>query len=277
MKALLLILAVSVPSLVSLSPTPTGEFVAVRYIDSTFNVLITHDVSYGDVLNLSTNHVDDVQVDIYEPAGDLALSRAAILWVHGGGFTSGDKSEMETMCRYYASRGYVAIAVNYRLVRPAGRQNLGAIYAGADTQAAVRWLRTQAFNLRIDTDKIALCGNSSGGYAVLGAAYDQALEVHNQNLPDIPFDVAACVDISGRLYNLPSMEHGEAPLLINHGMQDLVVPFAYALELETTAISAGVSCETNYYPLEGHTLMRSKCDDIMPVILDFLYRRMIEE
>ncbi|MFK5954946.1 MAG: alpha/beta hydrolase [Planctomycetota bacterium] len=249
----------------------------MRYIDPTFGVTLTKDVSYGAVLNFSTNFVDDLQLDIYQPAGDNAEARAVVFWVHGGGFTGGDKSEMETMCNYYASRGYVAIALNYRLVTAWDRQNLGAIYAGADTQAAVRWLRTQASALRIDPEKIAICGNSSGGYAVLGAAYDQGLKVHNPNLPDVSFAVAACVDVSGRLYNLPSIGHGEAPLLINHGMQDMRVPFAYALELESTALAARIVCETNYYPQQGHTVMRAETDDIMPVALDFLYRHMIEE
>ena len=277
MKALLQILALSVLSLASLSPSPAGEFVIVRYIDPIFDVTLLKEVSYGNVLNLSTHVVDDVKLDIYEPAGDTIEARAAVLWVHVGGFTSGDKSEMETMCRYYAARGYVAIAINYRLVNSGDRQNLGATYAGSDTQAAIRWLRTQASALRIDTSKIALCGNSSGGYAVLGAAYDQSLKVHNPNNPGIPYNVAACVDVSGRLYNLPSLEHGEAPMLIHHGMQDLRVPFAYALQLESAAFTAGVVCETNYYPQSGHTVMRSETDDIMAVSLDFLYRHMIEE
>jgi len=276
-KALLQILALSVLPFVSLSPTPAGEFVNVRYIDPSFGVTLTKNVSYGAVLNFSTHTVDDVQLDIYQPTNDNAESRAVVVWVHGGGFTAGDKTEMETLCNYYASRGYVAIALNYRLVSVWDRQNLGATYAAADTQAAVRWLRTQASSLRLDTEKIALCGNSAGGFAVLGAAYDQSLKVHNPNLPDIPFDVAACVDVSGRLYNLPSMEHGEVPLLINHGMQDMRVPFIYALQLENTAVAAGVVCETNFYPQQGHTVMRSEIDDIMPVALDFLYRCMIEE
>lgn len=277
MKARLQILALSVLSLVSLSRSPAGEFANARYIDPTFDVAVTKDVSYGDVLNLSTHNVDDVKLDIYEPAGDKEESRATILWVHGGGFVAGDKSEMETVCRYYASRGYVAIAINYRLVSTWDRQNLGASYAGSDTQAAVRWVRTHAARLRIDTSKIALCGNSAGGYAVLGAAYDQTLKMHNPNWANVSFDVAACVSISGRLYNLPSMERGEAPLLISHGMQDLRVPFAHALELESTAISIGIYCEANYYPTVGHTVMRSEMDDILPVILDFLERRMIEK
>lgn len=277
MKALLQIFALSVLSIASLSPTPAGEFVIVRYIDPSFDVTLTKDVAYGPVLNLSTNHVDDVRLDIYEPAGDTAEARAVVLWVHGGGFVAGDKQEMETMCRYYAERGYVAIAINYRLVTVLDRQNLGATYAASDTQAAVRWLRTQASSLRLDTTKIALCGNSSGGYAVLGATYDQSLKFHNPNLPNVSFDVAACADVSGRLYNLPSLARGEAPLLITHGMQDMRVPFFYALELEATAIAAGIVCETNFYPLGGHTVMRTETDDIMPIVLDFLYRCMIEE
>lgn len=275
MKALLLTSALSVLSFVSVSSAPAASTTSTRYLDPTFNVAVQKDVSFGSVLNLSTFMVDDLQLDIYEPIGDTSLSRPVVFWVHGGGFTDGDKDEMELFCRYYASRGYVAIAPNYRLVSVWDRQNLGASYASSDVQAAVRWVRENQIHFRLDSDKIALCGNSSGGYSVLGAAYDQGLRYHNPNWLGQSDSVAACAEVSGRLYNLDSMERGESPCFIIHGMQDDRVPFPYALELEQQAQSVGVPYDTLYFPQGGHTIMRTHTTTVLHAIRDYLYDEMI--
>ncbi|MGB0953797.1 MAG: alpha/beta hydrolase [Planctomycetota bacterium] len=275
MKALLLTFALSVLSFVSVSTAPAATTTSTRYLDPTFNVAVQKDVSYGSVLNLSTFLVEDLTLDIYQPIGDVALQRPVVFWVHGGGFTDGDKDEMEYFCRYYASRGYVAIAPNYRLVSVWDRQNLGASYASSDTQAAVRWARENSFQFRLNTDKIALCGNSSGGYSVLGAAYDEGLRYHNPNWLTHESEVAAVAEVSGRLYNLDSMERGEPPCYIIHGMQDDRVPFSYALDLEQQAQSVGVEYDTLYFPQGGHTIMRTHTTTVLHAIRDYLYDEMI--
>lgn len=275
MKAPLLTSALSVLSFLLVSFAPAKSAASTRYLDSTFSVTVQRDVSYGNALNLSTFVVDDLKLDVYQPAGDTETARPVVMWVHGGGFTDGDKAEMEFFCRYYAARGYVAIAPNYRLVSVWDRQNLGASYAAADTQAAVRWLRENRFFYRIDTERIALCGNSSGGYGVLGATYDQGLRFHNPNWFEHSSAVAVCAEVSGRLYNLSAMEHGEPPLLIVHGMQDDRVPFTYALDLEQQAGAVGVEYETLYFPQGGHTVMRNETATILAEVRDFLYAEMI--
>ena len=275
MKVLLLTSALSVLSFLSVSAAPAVTTASTRYLDSTFNVSVQKDVSFGSVLNLSTFMVDNLQLDVYQPIADTELHRPVVFWVHGGGFTDGDKSEMEYFCRYYASRGYVAIAPNYRLVSVWDRQNLGASYASSDVQAAVRWVRENSTAFRMDTNRIALCGNSSGGYGVLGATYDQGLRFHNPNWMEHSSSVAVCAEVSGRLYNLSSMERGEPPCFIIHGMQDDRVPFAYALSLEQQAASVGVETDTLYFPNGGHTIMRTETNTVLHAIRDYLYDEMI--
>lgn len=269
--------ALSVLSLLVAPPIPLGDSVGVRYIDPSFDVLVHSDVSYGSVLNLSTMQVDDLMLDIYEPDGDAAATRAVVFWIHGGSFTEGDKMEMEEYCRYFAERGFVAIAPNYRLVNTEDRQTLGSIYASSDVQAAVRWAHMEAGSWRFDPQRISICGNSSGGFAALGAAYDQDLMVHNLNHYSESMEIAACATTSGRLYNMPSLEAGEPPVFIAHGVLDERVPFPYALDLEDKATSEGVYSESMYFPLEGHALMHSQSDEILPRILEFLYDQVIVE
>jgi acetyl esterase/lipase len=274
-KALFLTSALSVLSSLLISFAPAESVAGTRYMDPMFQVAVQRDVSFGSVLNLSTFLVEDLQLDIYQPIGDTVLDRPVVFWVHGGGFTDGDKAEMEYFCRFYAARGYVAIAPNYRLVSVWDRQNLGASYAASDVQAAVRWIKENRIAYRVDAEKIALCGNSSGGYGVLGATYDQGLRYHNPNWLAQTNEVAACAEVSGRLYNLDAMERGEPPFLIVHGMQDDRVPFPYALELEQQAGSVGVEYDTLYFPQGGHTIMRSETSTVLLKVRDFLYDEMI--
>jgi acetyl esterase len=92
-------------------------------------------------------------------------SRAAILVVHGGSWSRGDRADIawRAVCQWLASAGYVAFSVNYRLA-PAH------VYPAAidDVQAAVAWLRAdeQLTRFDIDPDRIGALGGSAGGNLV---------------------------------------------------------------------------------------------------------------
>ena len=71
------------------------------------------DVNYSDVF-FDNEH----KMDIYLPDGDTATNRPVIIFIHGGSFYAGDKTQTdcEDFCRAFAKRGYVTASVNYRLV-----------------------------------------------------------------------------------------------------------------------------------------------------------------
>src|SRR5277367_7033768 len=66
---------------------------------------ITYGVAGGETLLL----------DIFEPANNNGKPRPAIVLVHGGGWTSFDKSTMRALAQFLALAGFVAVPVNYRL------------------------------------------------------------------------------------------------------------------------------------------------------------------
>ena len=94
-----------------------------------------------------------------------APTRAAIVVVHGGSWSRGDKADIawRAVCQWLASAGYVAFSLNYRLA-PAN------IYPAAidDVQAAVAWLREdeQVTRFHIDPERIGAFGGSAGGNLV---------------------------------------------------------------------------------------------------------------
>ena len=111
------------------------------------------------------------KLDLYLPA--RSNPAPLVIWIHGGGFKSGDKN-MEgptiqpTMSLLGA--GYAVASLNYRL---SGEAKYPA--AVQDVKAAVRWLRANATQYRLNPDRFVAWGDSAGGYlvAVLGVTGDQ--------------------------------------------------------------------------------------------------------
>ena len=103
------------------------------------------------------------KLDLYLPTGTAAAPRPAIVVVHGGGWRGGDKQrgQWARIPAQYASDGYVAISVNYRLT---GEAPWPAQIE--DVKAAVRWLRAHAEKHSVDVDRIGAYGNSAGAHLV---------------------------------------------------------------------------------------------------------------
>jgi acetyl esterase/lipase len=106
----------------------------------------------------------DLHLDIYRPPAGTE-KRMATIHLHGGGFTGGSKETLVERVPPYATRGYVAIAVQYRL---AGEAKWPSQIE--DVKAAIRWARANAKRLGFDPEKIAVVGHSAGGQLALFAA-----------------------------------------------------------------------------------------------------------
>ncbi len=86
----------------------------------------------------------------------------AVVAIHGGGFTAGDRSSYGEMISRLAGHGYVAATVDYRLAPAAQFPS-----ALQDVKAAVRFLRANAQKYNIDPDRIAAIGDSAGATLAL--------------------------------------------------------------------------------------------------------------
>jgi acetyl esterase/lipase len=135
-----------------------------------------------------------LHMDLFEPAKSRGKSFPAILFIHGGGWSSGDRSMEFPLAQRLAAGGFVTAAVEYRL-SPEARYPA----AVCDLKAAVRWLRAHASAYHIDTTKIGVCGGSAGGHlaALLGATSgSRQYAGAGENLRHSD-DVQAVVDIDG--------------------------------------------------------------------------------
>jgi acetyl esterase/lipase len=106
----------------------------------------------------------ELRADLYRPEGAAVPTRTAVLLVHGGGWVVGDRHMMESLGAQFAAQGFLALAVEYRLVREAAwPAQLD------DVVAAVRWTANNAERLGIDAGRIVLGGGSAGGQLALMA------------------------------------------------------------------------------------------------------------
>lgn len=102
--------------------------------------------------------------DVYYPKARLPV-HPAVLLIHGGGWKSGDKSQMAAMATVLAKHGFVSVAAEYRL-------SPEAQYPAAlnDLKDALKWMRSVSEKYTIDTSNVAVLGVSAGGQlaALLG-------------------------------------------------------------------------------------------------------------
>lgn len=99
---------------------------------------------------------DDAILDVYHPAkpgGALPV----IVWIHGGGFLSGNKGQVANYLKILAARGHTTVSVGYSL-GPASHYPTPVLQANA----ALAYLMQNANQLRIDPARIFLAGDSAG-------------------------------------------------------------------------------------------------------------------
>ena len=98
-------------------------------------------------------------LDLYVPDSDTPLPLFVL--IHGGGFISGDSQtrQAQFLYRYFRNHGFACASVNYRL---AGEAPFPA--AIEDVRSAVHFLADNAAQYNLDAEKIAVWGESAGGY-----------------------------------------------------------------------------------------------------------------
>lgn len=156
--------------------------------------------------------------DIYEPAGDTFCKRPLVIVPHTGSYlppivnqqVTGSKDDSATveLCRRLAMRGFVAVAMNYRLgwnpqttvTADAQEQLIKATYrALQDVRNCIRFMRKHAGMYRVDTSKIIVGGQGTGGYVslALGAINKRAEIESNPKFQRGDFTPMISVDTLG--------------------------------------------------------------------------------
>ena len=172
-----------------------------------------------------------LEMDIYTPVGDDTAERPLLLMMHGGSFLFGNKEEpgQTGWCQYFASLGYVAVSINYRLGFHARKKEFreAELRALEDADAALEYLLGRE-DLRIDRNRVFAAGTSAGAMTALNLAFrlygDRPMEEVSPRLP-AGFHIRAVANLWGSVHDLSVLENARAPILSFQSTADPVMPY----------------------------------------------------
>ena len=124
------------------------------------------DISYGDK--------ESNKFDLYVPKDNSKENYGLIVYLHAGGFTSGDKSGDEEILKWLCSKGYVTAGINYTLRT---NENNASVYSQSmEIKEAMPIVVEEAKKLGYNLNEMAISGGSAGGTLAMLYAYRDANE-----------------------------------------------------------------------------------------------------
>lgn len=209
----------------------------------------------------------ELRLYVVSPPG-TGDSRPAIVFYHGGGWKGFKAVQFNHHAEYLASRGMVAIQVEYR---PVGDDPTEPpIVCVQDTKSSMRWVRAHARELGIDPKRIAASGGSAGGHlaawvALCGGFDDPADDPKVSPRPDAlvlynpVFDNGPDGWGQGRVRDrypefspMHNIKAGAPPTIVFLGSEDKLIPVKTLAEYKARMEKVGARCDTHVYEGQGH-------------------------
>jgi acetyl esterase/lipase len=112
---------------------------------------------------------EPLHVIVYKPAETAPRRLAPVLvYIHGGGFTIGDRFESGTNLRWFADHGWLVLSIDYTL-SSADRHLWDT--STSQVGCAMAWTAANAARLGGDSARLSLVGSSAGGNLAINAGY----------------------------------------------------------------------------------------------------------
>ncbi|MEP5761578.1 MAG: alpha/beta hydrolase [Litoreibacter sp.] len=205
-------------------------------------------------------------LELCEPDGPVR--KTGLIFIHGGGFSSGDRSQMLGYCKLLAQGGFTSATISYRLT------SQGHAYPAAleDVKSAVKWMRGNAGSLGIDSGKIVLIGYSAGATLALSAGLSDTNIAGIVSVAGISdFAVARAEtphaqlrrDIDAYIKSTPArqaspisiVDRHDPPVFLFHGESDTLVPLGQSVSMARALKTAGVTVLFKTFKGAGHEIM----------------------
>ncbi len=210
-------------------------------------------------------------LDLHVP--DNAAGAPVVVWIHGGGFTSGDRRhlpptlEPDSVFTALTSAGLACATVDYRLAAEAGWPA-----QRDDIAAAIGFLRARAGEYGLDAGRLATWGESAGGHlalmagltdpqvaavvawypltdlallppsALAGAAHTRLLGRRVAEIPDLLIEASPVAHVGA----------ASPPCLLVHGDDDEALPALHSERFHQALIAVGVESACQIVPGAGH-------------------------
>ncbi|KQB43519.1 Esterase/lipase [Flavobacterium aquidurense] len=187
-------------------------------VKSTYNKLIKKYPAITIPVVGKNKNVDEVYDVVYFKTKERTLhidgfinkskkQNPAVVMIHGGGWRSGNKSQMNFLAQEIASKGYSCFTVEYRLSLEAKYPN--GVY---DVKNAIKFIKDNAKKFNVDPGKIAVLGCSSGGQmaALIGTTNEKPAFDDPLNKSKSSSKVNAIINVDGVLaFRHPESSEGE--------------------------------------------------------------------
>ncbi|MGL6073669.1 MAG: alpha/beta hydrolase fold domain-containing protein [Fimbriiglobus sp.] len=269
------------------------------------SLTVKRDVLYSEIAG------EKLRFDVAMPKGDGPFP--CVVGLHGGAWKGGSRKDLSQPIRLIdfgvgdqsfiealASEGFVAVSVSYRLA-PQHKFPAQII----DAKTAIRYLRANAKEFKIDPERIGVVGFSAGGHlaALIGttdktAGFDEGVHAEQSSRVKCVVDLFGPADLS--LYSeTPGIEKAfmlpllgasfaekpelykraspveyvtkdDPPFLLIHGTVDVVVPYVHSARLSKKLEETGVKCELVPMPRKGHGWFGDDAKASKDKILKFL-------
>lgn len=291
-------------ALIKMTVDPTGGAYKTEWNDSVGTVRT--DLVYGKG--------EANKFDLYIPADNTKETYGLVVYLHAGGFTSGDKSDDADMLKWLCSKGYVAAGINYTLRTDTNTASV--LSQSNEIREAIPKVIEEAEKLGYSIDKMAVAGGSAGHALAMIYAYRDAAEApvpvvltfgavgpasfyqedwgiygldQNDEACAEMFSVMAGVEITPEEIRDGSylekvrpisasmwVDENSAPSVVAYGTHDKVQPYLASLRLKTALEENGVDYKYFELPHSGHGLQNdiSISKQWMDAIVEYLDRYM---
>ena len=236
---------------------------------------------------------DTQKFDLYLPKDNSRSNYGLVVYLHAGGFTSGDKSEDKSTLAWLCSKGYVAAGINYTLTS-AEHPEASVLSQSNEIKAAIPVVVAEAAKAGYPIDKMAMAGGSAGHALAMIYAYRDGKEApvpvvftygavgpscfyqEDWGIFGLDQSDAACAAMFGLMAGVQITEqeirdgsylekvkpisgaewvcNNPVPTVVAYGTHDRMQPFLASLRLKTALETNNVDFKYFELPHSGHGL-----------------------
>jgi acetyl esterase/lipase len=134
-------------------------------------------------------------LDVYAPPS--AKNLPVVFWIHGGGWQTGDKTDIQIKPKVFVDKGFVFVSTNYRLLPSVDMATIVR-----DIAKSIRWVHDHIAEHGGDPKRLFIMGHSAGAQlAALVCIDDRYLKAEGLSLAI----VKGCVPVDGDTFDVPAI------------------------------------------------------------------------
>jgi hypothetical protein len=186
---------------------PTVQAIQDRLDLHKYGHQLNRTLLYETLEKITTN---DLSYTLYSPINSSSQMKPLVIFAHGGAFVTGSRKSkaIKFLAEELAKRGFVTASIEYRLSLLRTWDLLEAGYVGMqDGNAAIKYFKSNAQKLGIDTSRIFIAGISAGGTIALHSGHVDRKDTNQTSFQGLD-DKYGCYNCTGGHFNFTTKVKG---------------------------------------------------------------------